>query len=245
MTDKKEDKSWFEAMKDKAASLKDKAVAGAKKAFGKTTAGRVWSELNKGNKLKIDMEQAKVTEKSEHHADNYAHRLADAKIAQEGVVAATISLGIGVAKEVYDFTTKVWNGQDVKDTLDDCKKDMKNNLSGLSWGLKNPNGNAEEWLAELDLDSNTFREGYDNGIAQCLHMTPQEREQFKKVMENQRTLADAKVKTAKKIANKAKTTEMSAHEADDGKVPFSPQLPEDQEVISAMMVWKKDNSSTL
>ena len=150
----------------------------------------VWEDLKKGNQLKKDLEQAKITGKSEHHADNYAHILTDAKIAQKSGMHTFVALCIGAAKEAYDFTTKVFRGENVAETYRDCVKDMKNNLTGLKWGRKNPDKNAEEWLAQLDLDSNTFVEGYDNGIAQSRYKI-QEQENLKRKLQQDRALAMA------------------------------------------------------
>lgn len=135
---------------------------------------RIWKMLNEGNQQKKDIEGKQLVNpdgtpiQGKAHADNYAHSLADAKIAQqEGKSGAAIAYGIGVLKEGYDIVTKVARGANIKETLKDSYKDMQNNVRGLRWGLENPNGNAEAHFAQLDLDKNQIVPGYNNGIAQA------------------------------------------------------------------------------
>lgn len=157
---------------------------------------RVWNDLNEGNQQKKDIEGKKIVNpdgtpiKGKEHADNYAHSLADAKIAQRGKTDAAIAFTIGVAKEGYDLVTKVGRGDNIKETLKDGYKDMQNNLRGLSWGLRNPNGNAEEYFAQLDLDRNQIIAGYNNGITQA------QRIETVTSMHEEHQLAQNKIKAA-------------------------------------------------
>jgi len=132
---------------------------------------RVWHDLNDGNQEKKDIEGKKIVGidgkpiKDKENADNYAHSITDAKIAQRGADEALIAGTIGVLKEGYDVVTKVFRGDNVKQVFKDGYKDMKNNLRGLKWGLQNPNGDAEKYFAQLDLKKNEIVEGHNNGIA--------------------------------------------------------------------------------
>lgn len=169
----------------------------AKKILENTKVGR---ELNAGNQMKEDLEQGKYEGlPNQPHADNYAHRYADAKIGQQGKAAATAGFAIGVGKELVDITHKILRGDNIKETLKDSYKDMKNNLDGLKWGLQHPNQDPHEWLAELDLDSNTFKEGYNNGIGEVMKRDRRNADSYMAAKEKQlkdRQTAKAEVRTA-------------------------------------------------
>ena len=150
-----EKKGFFETVADK-----------AKKLLNKTAVGR---ELNAGNQMKEDLEQGKFEGLPNlHHADDYAHRYADAKIGQRGATAVATGFVIGVGKEVFDITHKIIRGDNVKETLKDSLKDMRNNIEGLKWGYTHPDEDPHEWLAELDLETNTFKKGHNNGVAEAM-----------------------------------------------------------------------------
>ena len=161
-----EEKGFFEKVGDKAKVIFEKVENKAKSVLNKTAIGR---SLTEGNQMKEDLEQGKYEGlPNQHHADNYAHRYADAKIGQKGAAAAAVGYAIGVGKEVFDVSRKVLRGDNVKETLKDSMKDIKNNMEGLKWGYEHPNQDPHEWLAELDLDTNTFKKGYNNGIADAM-----------------------------------------------------------------------------
>ncbi|MBQ7632800.1 MAG: hypothetical protein IJS88_01635 [Alphaproteobacteria bacterium] len=150
-----EKKGFFDWLADK-----------AKKLLDKTEVGR---ELNAGNQMKEDLEQGKYEGLPNlHHADDYAHRYADAKIGQRGAAAVTAGFAIGVGKEMFDITHKIIRGDSVKATLKDSLKDMRNNMEGLKWGYTHRDQDPHEWLAELDLETNTFKKGHNNGVAAAM-----------------------------------------------------------------------------
>lgn len=203
------------------------------------TAQETWRDLNAGNQLKKDLEQAKITGKSEHHADNYAHILTDAKIAQKGKTNAAIAFSIGVAKEVWDFTTKVAKGADFEETWNDCKKDMKNNLTGLSWGLKNPNADATAWMASLDLDTNTFKQGYDNGIARA-----QKDLALKADIKKQAATAQNQLKTTTTVAriNQKNSPNKTATSAKEKASPLAKADAPKQTASIPLPVWQQSRN---
>lgn len=130
-----------------------------------------YNQLKAGNQQKKDIEGKKIRNKytgkpidGKEHADNYAHTLADAKIAQKGVLPAFAALAAGVGKEVYDIGSKTLDGQNIKEVLADSSKDMKNNIRGLRWGLDHPNEDPEKYFAQLNLKTNEIVPNYDNGI---------------------------------------------------------------------------------
>lgn len=88
--------------------------------------------------------------------DNYAHRLGMCLNAQKGLDSAIYSLAGGTLKEVYDFIRKAPK-IGISKALDDGKKDMKNNLEGLSFGLTNPDKSCRVWLQDLDYGANQWK----------------------------------------------------------------------------------------
>lgn len=142
---------------------------------------RAYENLSNGQTLKEDLEQGKITGKSEHHADNYAHTHANIINGQDGLDTAISSLAIGTLKETYDITKKTIRGDNLKKVLKDSYKDMKNNLRGIIIGLKNPTADANEMLVSLNLDTNQFEEGHNNQIANFLKA--------------QRKIAEAQIRT--------------------------------------------------
>jgi len=138
---------------------------------------RVWTDLCAGNQEKEDIKRKRIVRadgkpiRGRKHADNYAHSVTDAKIAQRGKIDAMIAYGFGVAKECRDMVINVYksatgqNSVTLKESFLDSCKDMRNNVRGLKWGLENPTGDAEEYFAQLDLAKNEIVEGYNNGIA--------------------------------------------------------------------------------
>ncbi|MBO5284324.1 MAG: hypothetical protein J6B00_00440 [Alphaproteobacteria bacterium] len=202
----------------------------------------VWDDLNEGNELKKDLEQAKITGKSEHHADNYAHILTDAKIAQKGEKHARVALAIGVLKEGYDITKKVvFEGQNAQEVIADCKKDMKNNMIGLAWGLSHPNGNAEEWMASLDLEKNTFVEGYDNGILKK-QLALNEKANLKASLKQEGLTAQNELKA--KAAVKRVPDKVLGRKKPENEVPSSIKRPEEEKVVLPTPVWQKNKSNS-
>lgn len=175
---------WFEKAKKKAKAFAEEHIPLVK----------AYKNLNDGQQLKVDLEQARVTGKSEHHGDNYAHREANIRNGQDGLSTGISSLAIGVAKEGYDIATKIARGDNVAEVLKDSAKDMKNNVEGVVLGLTHPNENPDKLLANLDLDTNQFVPGYDNGIAQ-----------MRQSMKADNQLAQAQVKSRIATAKSAKT----------------------------------------
>lgn len=93
--------------------------------------------------------------------DNYAHRLAMCLNAQKGLDSAAYSLALGVGKELKDIACKTTGLCDRKttflDALKDSKKDMKNNIEGIVYGLTNPDKSCRIWLKDLNYGDNTWR----------------------------------------------------------------------------------------
>lgn len=78
--------------------------------------------------------------------------------AQDGWNTATYSLGLGIAKEAKDLYDKSIRGNKPwRESLADSYKDMKNNIEGLKYGLKNPDKPCRIWLKNLDYRTNKWK----------------------------------------------------------------------------------------
>lgn len=94
-------------------------------------------------------------------ADNYYHRLAMCELGQKtrnnAFYLPATSAGAAL-KEALDIGNKViLQGAPVKETLADSYKDMLNNAEGYWYGYDNPDKNCEEWLKDLDINTNTWK----------------------------------------------------------------------------------------
>jgi len=171
---------------EKEKTLTQKAKDLAKEYSGYNLVKGVYDDLEAGNQLKKDIEGKNIVNqdgtpiKGKEGADNYAHSVTDAKIAQKGKTHATIALAGGVAKEAVDIWNKIIvptaQGQDVeiRATLKEGWKDMQNNWRGIKWGLEHPNEDATKHFAQLDLKTNEMVEGYDNGLSKSRRATTAE-----------------------------------------------------------------------
>lgn len=88
--------------------------------------------------------------------DNYAHRLGMCESAKNGYVSAGTSLVSGAIKEVIDCARKTGK-IGLKKAVSDSIKDMKNNIEGLSYGLKGDGKSCREWLGDLNYKTNEWR----------------------------------------------------------------------------------------
>ena len=187
------------------------------------------------NQLKFDVQKAKLVNsdgtpiEGRNHADNYAHSVADAKIAQKGLWPATVAFVAGIAKEARDLTLSTINGHNISQTWDDNCKDMNNNIRGLKWGLENPNGNAEQYFAQLDLNSNTIISGYNNGIAQARPATTAD------IMKLQYMLAQNKINAlqARPKVMQGRRAAIDAKKFEGSKIP-DPKKPKKEKIQTPM-----------
>lgn len=96
--------------------------------------------------------------------DNYSHRLGMCDAGQLGMDGAIAALAGGVLKETRDIYCKTQGQcgekkQSFGDAFNDSKKDMLNNLEGLYYGLRYPDRDCRVWLKDLDLKTNTWKNG--------------------------------------------------------------------------------------
>lgn len=94
--------------------------------------------------------------------DNYAHRLGMCESARMGKLGALSAIGLGILKEGKDLAEKTFglNGQKkigFKKAIEDSKKDMSNNMEGITFGLTNPEKSCRIWLENLDYKNNKWR----------------------------------------------------------------------------------------
>ena len=104
---------------------------------------------------KKDMDKANLI-----NGDNYYHRLGMAQIGQQANnIPGLYPAGKfwGYAKEGFDITKKVLEGQPFLEILKDSQKDLHNNDESLNWGLNNPNASVRMWLKDLDINTNTWK----------------------------------------------------------------------------------------
>ena len=104
---------------------------------------------------KKDMDKANLI-----NGDNYYHRLGMAQIGQQANnIPGLYPAGKfwGYAKEGFDITKKVLEGQPFLEILKDSQKDLHNNDESLNWGLNNPNTSVRMWLKDLDINTNTWK----------------------------------------------------------------------------------------
>lgn len=167
-------------------TLTQKAKDMVKEYSGYNFVRGVYDDLEAGNQLKKDIEGKNIVNpdgtpiKDKEGADNYAHSVTDAKIAQKGKAHAAVALAGGVAKEGVDIWNKIIvptaKGKDVevRATLKEGWKDMQNNWRGIKWGLEHPNEDAEKHFAQLDLKTNEMIAGHDNGLSKSRRATTAE-----------------------------------------------------------------------
>jgi hypothetical protein len=210
----------------------------------------VKDELQAGNQLKKDIEGKNIVNqdgtpiKDKGKADNYAHSVADARIAQKGKAYAAVAFAAGVGKEAYDIATKTWNGQDIRETLRDSRKDMDNNLRGLTWGLEHPNEDAAKYFAQLDLKENTIIPGYDNQIAQARRITDVERKErnMQEALLRKQNERELKALEGQRAAQAAK--KFDAGKIPDAKTPKKekvqvPLAPKTSSVTLPIPAWQQ------
>ena len=200
----------------------------------------MYDDLESGNQLKKDIEGKEIVNqdgtpiKGKEGADNYAHSVTDAKIAQKGVAHAAVALTGGVVKEGVDLWKKIvvpgvkGEDVDVKQVLKDSRKDMENNWRGIKWGLEHPDGDAEKHFAQLDLESNKMVKGYDNQIAQARRLTDAEKKD--------RQMAEAlaqKQKDAARMRVEGQRAAQAAKKFEGSKVP-DPKTPKKEKVQTPM-----------
>ena len=99
--------------------------------------------------------------KKDYGYDNYAHRLGMCESAKNGYIGALTGMSAGILKEGLDIarkTTGIGSKRiGFKKALEDSKKDMKNNIEGIKFGLTNDGKECRIWLDDLDYRSNTWR----------------------------------------------------------------------------------------
>lgn len=160
----------------------------------------VIDNLQSGNELKKDMERG-----GEHHADNFCHTKGMYESAVNGPISAVLALGFGVAKEGYDFVSKVARGDNISEVFDDNVKDMKNNIRGIAKGLDDYVKNFSQqkdltpieieeaalvYLSHLNLETNEMDENYNNGLLDpILRVRRRKREELDEMAGKQNSLS--------------------------------------------------------
>ena len=146
--------------------------------FGSEASKAVFPVMKKWNQLKDDMQDGRlIPEYGERNADNLARAGAGIAIGQmiaeaertrgkeyaEKLEKACLSLSY--SREMADTLRKALHGKNMKETLNDASKDQDNIFRAIELGRQNPDSDPYALLATLNLQTNTFQAGYDNGYA--------------------------------------------------------------------------------
>jgi len=165
-------------------SLEEKMVKAGEwwtKHFGSASDQNAFAIMNKWNRLKDDMQDGRlIPNYGERHADNLARAGAGIEIGQKAAKLIAEGkqdeadkliescLSLSSKREVADTSRKIIHGKNIKETIDDAKKDQANIKRAIELGKKYPNADLYQLLSQLNLETNQFQKGYDNGYAKLI-----------------------------------------------------------------------------
>lgn len=93
--------------------------------------------------------------------DNYAHRLGFCRIGQMGDVnplSPYMGKFLGALKEGKDLFSKTFiENKPFVQNWEDTRKDWKNNIEALNYGLHHPDNDCRLWLENLDYKNNKWK----------------------------------------------------------------------------------------
>ena len=142
--------------------------------IGSDNHATVFQIMKQWNQLKDEMQDGRVIPNyGERNADNFARAGAGIVIGQlaaktnnPDLIDAASDLSKG--REFADSLRKIFQGKNIKETINDSKKDHENLKRAMELGRQYPNADPLELLSHLDLEINKFTPGYNNGYADLL-----------------------------------------------------------------------------